>query len=208
MASLVMLTYAGVLLAFSVVVSPEMAAAEPGTVTGSRAIVVPIADPRTITVRSADEPGALILTGNASGSFPSGTTDPRIGHALLYIPAGANGTGEIDNVTIDLAAASGGAEGWIARGAGETEAWFAPADATVGEVARFEPRGRIGWLMAAGAVGFVAPLAALIVTHRGGAKRGADMTMCRECRAPLAGGSDFCVRCGAWRADEEVGSNA
>lgn len=207
MGSLVLLTYAGVLLAFSVEV-PEDAARDIEAPAGARAVVVPIASPASVRVRGDGEPGALLATGEAAGSFPSGATDVRMGRALVHVPAGANGTFAHGNATIDLAAASGGAEGWLIAGPDDAP-WFAPADATLGEVVRFESPARMGLLFGVGTFGFVAPLIALIVTHRG-AKRAPDapVAFCPECRAPMAGSAEFCMRCGAWRAREETQGRA
>lgn len=202
-ASLLVLTYAGVLLAFSIPVSDEMAAANPDAPRGSRALVVPIAAPTSVATRASGAEGTLLLRGDADGAFPTAAKDVRMGRALVYAPAGANGTVDVDNVTLDLAAMSGGFEGWILRGDAETDPWFAPADQVLGAVESFETPLKLGALFAGGTLGFVAPLVLMILTHKGSRRAGAAPdplahAMCRECRAPLAPNADFCMRCGAW----------
>jgi len=201
-ASLLLLTYAGVLLAFSVPITDEMAAANPDMPRDARAVVVPIAAPLEVRTRATGDEGALIMMGHAHGTFPTAASGVRIGHALAYVPEGSNGTLEVDNLTLDLAALSGGQEGWIAMGDAETEPWFSPASGTLGRVERFETPAKLGSLFAGGALGFVTPLVLVIVTHRGSRRGNGPATpgimVCRECRSPLAADAEFCMRCGAY----------
>lgn len=218
-ASLLLLTYAGVLIAFSVPMTDEMSAANPSVPAGARAVVVAIQEPTSVpTIAAGDDP-ALLLHGDDEGSFPTAAKDVRLGRALAYVPSGANGSIEVEGHTIDLAVISGGAEGWVAMGAAEAEPWFTNADETLGVVEKFETPTKLGALFGLGAVGFVAPLVFIIATHRGarrdrkaaasdapasGSKAAATVgsstsaSACRECRAPLAPNAEFCMRCGAW----------
>lgn len=201
-ASLLLLTYAGVLLAFSVPLTDEIHAANPDVPQGARAVVVPIGDAASVKTLLRNESPALLLQGDADGSFPTGATDLRMGRALLYVAPGSTGNVTIDNATIDLAAFSGGSEGWILRGSAEQDPWFSATDATLGEVARFETPAKLGALFAGGALGFVAPLVVVILTHRGGRRAPGSSApaalVCRECRAPIAANAEFCMRCGAY----------
>lgn len=203
-ASLLLLTYAGVLLAFSVPITSEMFTENPSVPQGARALIVPL-DPRDAIHTAADGGEAsLIMRGEASGTFPSSATDVRLGRALLYIPEGANGTVDVEGHTIDLAGFSGGSTGWVVMGAGASDPWFSATEDTLGRVDHFESPTKIGALFLGGALGFVAPLVVIILTHRGAGRRLQPQAapFCRECRAPLAPGTEFCTRCGAWSKGE------
>lgn len=204
--SLLLLTYAGVLLAFSIEVTDDVVAANPGVPSGSRAVVVPLGDPTEIATLLDGTKADLLVQGETDGGFPTGATNVRIGRALAFVPEGSNGTLAVPNanVTLDLGALSGGAEGWILRGDGETDPWFSPTGRTLGRIETYETPGKLGALFALGALGFVAPLVYIIVTHKG-ARRGAaegaprpGVAICRECRAPMTPDATFCMRCGAY----------
>lgn len=226
--SLVVLTYAAVLLTFSVPVTDAMVEANrlPGAQEPNareRAIVLPLTDPTLVPTFAArgeatlGHPGALLASGDPSASFPASATNVSLGRALAYVSRGADGTYAVStlnltdvpvadgngtstvNLTIDVPALAGGGTGFIVKGDAEREPRFVPLDEVVGQVARFEARSSIGWLFASGAFGFVAPLVFVVLTHRGAGRKGpAGMAVCRECRRPLAPGADFCSACGAW----------
>ncbi|HUR67879.1 MAG TPA: hypothetical protein VM370_01430 [Candidatus Thermoplasmatota archaeon] len=208
MSSLVLLTYAGVVFAFSVPVTPGLAQANADAPEGARAVVVPIGTVRSVATLAEGRAPALLASGRSQGSFPSSASDVRMGQALAYVEKGANGTIEVANLTLDVGALSGGSEGWIVKAANERDAWFTPKADTLGQVARYERPAFLALLLALGTVGFLAPLVAIIVTHKGAraapgrSAAGAPQIVCAECRAPLAAGTDFCTRCGAYRRAE------
>lgn len=200
--SLVMLTYASLLFAFSVPVGE-----------GSRALVAPVVDPTLVDTHARDGQGELLVSAEQRGSVPSTSVGVAIGHALAYVAPGANGTYSpavltLSNVTtangtrelrLDVPALAGGASGWIVQGESEDGPRFVPRDAALGTVSRQESTFELMAYVALGLVGFVAPLVALIATHRGAGRPGAPSNACRECRAPLDPDDPFCTRCGAFR---------
>jgi hypothetical protein len=204
LASLVLLTYAGVLFAFSVPVTEDLAAGEPSLTPGTRAVTVPISGKDAVHTLSQGGVADILVWGDSSG-FPASTQDTRIGRAALYVPANANGTVQVGNSTLDLATFSGGVEGWIVQTSDAPEPWFSARDITVGKVNQSVTSAELATLLAGGMVGFIAPLVFIVLTHRGGkptAPGGPPSGLCRECRAPLATTSTFCTRCGAWNAAE------
>lgn len=211
LASLVMMTYAGVLLAFSVRLTPELLDANRDLPEAGRAIVVPIADPQLVRTHAATGEGALLAAGKKEGAFAANAQDVTLGRALAWVPIGTtanvtltdvpsrNGT---SNLTVDAAALAGGREGWIVMGSGEEAPRFYAREEVLGEVARFSSGAALGWTFAAGIAGFVAPLVALIFTHRPSGKKGALEFACRECGAAMPRGAEFCLRCGAYRSGD------
>lgn len=197
--SLVVLTYAGIVLAFSVPVTDEMVAANPSAPAGSRAVVVPVVAPEVVGTLATNRTPSYLMVGDSEGSFPTSARNVRMGQAIAHVPAGSNGTLDVANMTFDLANMTEGHEGWIIRGENETEAWFATKEEVLGEIARYESPGHLTLLFSAGGLGFVAPLITIVATHRGGKRPGAPELVCRECRAPLASDAEFCMRCGAFK---------
>lgn len=220
MASLVIMTFAGVLLAFSVPVTDEMLAANSDLPEASRVIVVPIANGATVRTHLADGEGALLVGGklSGSGSFPASASDLSMRRALVHVSP-VNGTYEpatltlagvpsrngTRDLTLDVAALAGGASGWIVMGSAEDEPTFYAEEDVVGDVARFASINALGATFALGFLGFVAPLIGLVVTHKAPARRspaGADI-LCRECGGAMPHNGEFCLRCGAWRGGME-----
>lgn len=210
-ASLIVLTYASVLLAFSVAVTPEMQAANPSLAEG-RAIVLPVAQPKFVPT-FAQDPGnaSLLVLGVSEGSFPASAANTSIARALAFAPEDgartielrdvpvANGTA---NLTVSLDALGATGAGFVVKGDAEDAPRFVAMDAVVGRVDHVESTGGLLGLFALGAIGFVAPLVVAIVTHRGGGRRGpTGGIVCRNCRAPLAPDAQFCLRCGEYREE-------
>ena len=208
------MTYAGVLMAFSVPLTPRMLDANADLPEAGRAIVVPVPDPRAVRTHALHGEGAYLLAGRNDGSFPSGTRDASLARALAYVApqegvydppeltfagvASRNGTSEL---TVDVAALAQGASGWIVMGSNEEEPRFFARDEVVGEVVRFVSSSGLGTLFASAFVGFVAPLVFLVATHRPAGRAGAPIAMCRECRASMSPSAEFCLRCGAYRGE-------
>lgn len=207
-ASLIILTYASVLLAFSVEVTDEMLAANPGVDDG-RAIVLPVAQPKFVPTLAEGGEGALLVTGLTEGSFPASASNTTLARALAFAPEDSPRTIAIANVTVpngttnltvslDELGAQGA--GFIVKGDGEAAPRFVPMGEIVGRVDHVEGSGGLLSLFALGAIGFLAPLIAAIATHRGGGRRGpTGGIVCRNCRAPLAPDAQFCLRCGEYR---------
>lgn len=208
------MTYAGVLLAFSVPVTPAMLEANDDVPEAGRAIVVPVLDPFSVRTHAKDGEGSFLVAGDRASSFPAGTQDPSLRRALAYVEP-RNGTYEpaqisVDGVasrngtspfTLDVAALAGGASGWIVMGSNEEAPSFVARSAVVGEVARFTSGAGLAAAFALGFVGFIAPLVALVATHRPRGQRGPPVHVCRECGAAFPSNSDFCLRCGAYRGE-------
>lgn len=227
--SLVILTYAAVLVAFSVPVSEGMVQANrlPEALQPSareRAIVLPITDPTLVPTLAAGgeptlgHPGAVLAIGESTATFPASATNVSLGRALAYVSRGAHGTYTVPtlnltgvpvsdgngttfvNLTIDVPALAAGGTGFIVKGDAEAEPRFVATQDVVGKVERFEAGSSIWLLFASGAFGFVAPLVFVVLTHRGAGKAGpAGVAVCAECRRPLAADAPFCSACGAWR---------
>lgn len=203
LASLVLLTYAGVLLSFSILVTEEIASVNPELVAGTRAIIVPLGGFSAVQTLDQNETPTLLVHSAGRTRLPSNAVEPRFGRALLHVAEASNGTAEVGNRTIDLAALSGGAEGWVLQGSDDEAPWFSAKDRTVGAYARPLAPALLTGLLAVGAIGFLAPLVGIVLTHKGGQRAGAPQLFCRECRAPMPGTSDFCMRCGAYSRSEE-----
>lgn len=230
LASLVVLAYGGVMLAFSVGVTEAMEAQSrlPGTAApaeGTRALVVPVADPGLVATAAGggdgwlDWSGDLLLVADNEPDFPASALNASLVRALAHVaPAGTNGTydpptlqlggvpvvgadGNVttDNLTLDVAPLALGGKGWLVRADASGEVRFVPEDKVVGRVERFEPGGALVTVIALGAVGFVAPLGWLVATHRPSGRAGVGEVLCAECRRPMPAGSDFCTGCGAWK---------
>lgn len=211
-ASLVILTYASVLLAFSVDVTPEMRAANADAITEGRAIVLPAAQPRFIRTEAANGDGALLAIGQREGTFPASARDVSVLRAIAFVndetPRALevvnvtmpNGT---QNVTIDLDAIGARGEGFVVKGDAEETPRFVATGDVLGHVDRVESTGALAGLFLVGAIGFVAPLVVAIATHRGAGRRGAPGAgfVCRRCRGTLAPDATFCLRCGEYREE-------
>ena len=224
-ASLVLLAWAGILLAFSAPIS-DAAAAEsllPGQeepAAGHRAVVVPIVTPSEVPVFNATQEtflgvrGALLVVAEDDSDFPAGARNASVVRALVYVPAGAPNGSFADlaglpvkegdnattyNATFDLAALSGGQAGFLVKPDATRDARFVPAHQVVGQVVRFESVGDLVTLFLLGGIGFVMPLVVLVLTHRPSGRPGVGDVLCAECRRPMPGGSDFCPGCGAWK---------
>lgn len=232
--SLAILAYGGVSMAFSVKVDARMVDAMrlPGAASpavGERALVVPFpdgADAASVPVfadanasESFGARGAVLLLADGAASFPSDASNATLARALAHVelvngsysPAtitfaglpGANG----ENVTVDVLDLAKGETGFLVKGDNESSVRFVEAGRVVGQVARFDPAGAYYTILVVGGLGFVLPLAFLILTHRGAGQRGLPggapgiagaVGACPECRAPIEAGQDFCTRCGAW----------
>lgn len=224
LASLALMAYAGLLVAFSTPVTDRMAAAnalpgEPSVAAGARAIVGPAAGAPT-HVEGREGPfgraGALLVLARPGASFPSNAEDAQLVRALARVEAGAtgnvtlgevpvarNGTTERANLTVDLAALSGGRAGWIVKGDAETEPRFAEDAQVLGQAVGFEPTAFVLGMMGVGVAGFLAPLIVIVATHRAvRAPEGAlAYAVCRDCRRPVAEKAEFCPACGAWLSE-------
>lgn len=198
---------------------------------GLRALVVPLSDPTVVpTVATGDPNGTLLLVGDAGFTFPAGATNVSLVRALAYVAPTANGSyqpGNVtfsnlpyvdggnatatanasvrrENVTVDVASLAGGKAGFLVKADARPNVFFVSIDRVAGTVARFDPGSFVYAMFAIGAVGFVAPLVVIIVTHRGApagrAGPGAAIPgYCRECRAVLDPGAPFCTKCGAYQ---------
>lgn len=213
LASLSAMSYAGVVLAFSVRVTPEMVEANPDLTQGGRAVLVRVADPALVRTHADSGEGALLVAGERSGSlFASSATGVTMARALLYVDAsaasanvtliGVPSRGGATGLTLDPAQLSNGTAGWVVMGSGESAPRFFAQHAVLGEVSRFASATTLGATFAAGLLGFLLPLVAVVVTHKPSGRRGAPEIACRECGSPMQGGADFCLRCGAYRAGE------
>lgn len=198
--SLFVLASAGVGFAYSV----------PSGAPGERAVVVPIADPRQVPVGAQ---GALLAIGVPGGTFPSSANDVVLERALAFVEDGANGTAEVAdvptangtaNLTLDLAALSGGHEGFVVKADDAESPGFAETSEVIGQYVGPTTGSWLITLLVVSLAGFVAPLAFLISTHKGAPRAGASPIVCRECRAPLTAGAEFCQRCGAWLPGKEA----
>lgn len=213
LASLSAMSYAGVVLAFSVSVTPEVLEANHDLPQGGRAVLARVVDPARVETHALDGEGALLVSGErAGGLFPSSAQDVTMARALYYVDAlpaptnvtlanvpSRNGT---STLTVDADALANGATGWIVMGSGEDAPRFYAAGDVLGVVARFTSGYTLGLTFAAGLAGFILPLVAIVVTHRPSGQRGAPETFCRECGGPMPKSSEFCMRCGAYRSGE------
>lgn len=209
LASLLAMTYAGVSLAYSQKVTPEMAEANPEAKLGARMVLRVYAHPDEVRTVADDGEGDLLASGEPGPSFLATAAGVELGRALVFVAPDENGTytpatfvdgrNETVNVTAFVAAAGGTGEGWIVQGAGESEPRFVPLPRALGTVERFENATLLPALFAGGLLGFVTPLVVIVLTHRGTGRRGPPpRDTCAECRAPLAASADFCTRCGAY----------
>lgn len=223
LASLVVLSYAAIVVSFSVPVTSEMAQANAAPeLDGKRALILPMGDPALVPTfvapqdaRERDAPGAFLVVASQPADFPASTEDASLARALAWVPAGANDTlvlagvparNGTTNLSLDLAALSGGAAGFLVKGDAEDAPRFVTEAQVVGQVARYDTSLSVLALFVTGSIGFVAPLLLLVITHRGAGKRGPQaggLHVCAECRAPLGPGMEFCTRCGAWASHKE-----
>jgi hypothetical protein len=211
LASLVPMTWAGVLLAFSVPLG-DAAVGVPEAGGADRAVVVPLSDPSQVETHVRGQEAALLAAGQSEGSFPSGATNVTLARALAYVAPNANGTYEpavltltnvttangTANLTLEVASLAGGARGFLVLPAAGADAAFLPEADTLGQVAAFQSSLSLWLSFSLGLAGFLLPLMTLVLTHKGARRAGSPVAVCRECRAPMRAQSDFCVRCGAW----------
>jgi hypothetical protein len=202
--SLFLLAAAGVGLAYSVVTGMG----------GERALVLPVPDPALVETGSH---GALLAIGESGGSFPSSATNVTLERALAYAAPGTNVTVQLAdvpmpngtrNMTLDLAAMGHGKAGFVVKADDERDPRFVETKNVVGAYAGPTTTTFLLFAFVGGLLGFLLPLIALVVTHKPSGKPGiasgrSDL-VCRECRAPLAAGAEFCQRCGAWRSGKEA----
>lgn len=207
-ASLVVLVYAGVFTAFSVTVTPEMERANrlPGQnepIAGQRALTVPVPDPTSLT---GQPNGTQIMLGNPGASFPSGAVNTSIVRVIAYVTPTANGsyvpeTITVENESYNIAQLAQGKSGFIVRSDAEKEVRFAETSMLVGTVSSYEESATVVALFLAGGLGFIAPLAVLIMSHKASGKPGigvpTNAKLCPECKAPRDAALAFCSRCGA-----------
>ena len=210
--SLLFLTWAGVLLAFSVRIDEHAASFDPELGAADRAVVVPPRAPALVpTFQTHGADGAWLALGEKGGSsFPSGATDVSLLLALAYAAPDANGTyaaanltdvparNGTTNLTLDVAGLAGGGTGYLALDPRDESVRFVPTDAVLGEVVALETSAALALRFIVGAFGFVVPLLALMLTHKASKRTGAAFPFCHECRAPMGASSAFCVRCGAY----------
>ena len=209
LASLLAMTYAGVSLAFSLKVTPDVADANPEAKLGSRMIVRQVAAPEAVRTAAEGGEGDLVVSGLNAAGFVAQATNVTVGHALAFVRPDANGTYanasvvSRGNETVNVTALAAGGTGWIVQGANEPAPRFVPAASVLGVVDGFQNATLLPGLFTLAVVGFLAPLVTIVLTHRGGGTRGAPAAanLCRECRAPLASNVDFCIRCGAYARD-------
>jgi hypothetical protein len=226
--SLLILAYGGALISFSVPITQAMEAegslpGHEGPVAGRRALVLPARDPAAVPTflqgggDAAHLPGALLLVADDKPDFPAAADNATLVRALAFVTLDAEGRpapATVDlvglprrdgenvtryNLTVDLAAFSPGGPGWLVKPDATEELRFVPADRVVGTVERYESMGDLLTVLLMGGLGFVAPLVFLVMTHRPSGRPGVGEVLCAECRGPMAGGSDFCPRCGAWK---------
>lgn len=205
LASLLAMTYAGVSLAFSLKVTPEMAESDPDAQLGSRMVLRAISDPREVATLAEGRPPDLLALGDPGAAFIARAQNVSLVRAIAYVAPDENGTYEPatvvtgDNTTVNVTALANGGTGWIVQSATMGEPSFAPRETVLGEVMRFENATLLPAVFILGIVGFVAPLVTIVVTHRGAGPRSAPVGhYCRECRAPMTPAAEFCVRCGAY----------
>jgi len=213
LASLVLMTWAGVLLAFSVELDDAARAANPEAGDATRAIVLPANDLGSLATHAEDGEAGILVASETQGNLPSGATGVSLGRALARVAPDENGTytpGTIElvdvpsangttNLTLDVAALAGGAQGFLVMGAGETEPRFVPDERVLGTLGQFASATSLWARFAVGLAGFLMPLLMVVATHRGGKRAGADVAVCGECRAPLPARASFCLRCGAYQ---------
>lgn len=228
LASLLILAYGGVLLAYSVPVTAGMEAESrlPGAeapAAGARALVLPVRDPGRVPTFSGggapegELPGALLVVAEGSSDFPASADNASIVRALAYVTVDAEGRSlpstlnltnltrrEGDNVstynvTLDVGAMAGGQSGFLVKPDAAEEVRFVPEDRVVGTVEGYEGLGDLLMVFLLGGAGFVLPLVFLVVTHRPSGRPGVGEVVCAECRRPMPAGSDFCPGCGAWK---------
>ena len=210
--SLMFLAWAGVLLAFSVRIDADSAALDADLAAADRAIVVPPPAPHLLATHSTHgADAAWLATGTRGGSsLPSAAEDVTLVLALAYVGGNASATpGNLTftdvparngtaNLTVDPAALSGGAMGHLVLDPRDESVRLVPAGEAIGEVVALETTGALALRFILGGVGFVTPLLALALTHRAARRVGPSFAVCAECRAPIATGSSFCLRCGAY----------
>lgn len=195
-ASLVVLSYGAIALAFSVPVTSDMVAAnhiaDDAPQDGTRAVVAPITSGVNVpTHASGGAPAWLVVADRASVALPASSDGARLVQAIAYVSVlhngayatptlnltdltrvDANGSVERFNATVNLDEVAGGQNGFIVKAAAAGEVEFVPAHQVVGEVARFESEAWVFGVVGAGTAGFVAPLVALVATARPTGKPG------------------------------------
>lgn len=228
LASLLILAYGGVLLAYSVPVTDGMEAESrlPGMedpTSGRRARVLPVRDPARVATFSGggapegDLPGALLVVADGSSGFPAASENASVVRALAYVTVDAEGRPmpatleltnltqrEGDNVTtynatLDVGALAGGQAGFLVKPDATDAVRFVPEDRVVGTVEGYERLGDLLTVFLLGGAGFVIPLVFLVMTHRPSGRPGTGEALCAECRRPMPGAADFCPGCGAWK---------
>jgi hypothetical protein len=169
-------------------------------------------------------PGALLVVADAPVEFPSSAANVSVVRALAYVSPGANGsypspTLQLANLTavsggnlttfnasVEVTPLALGKAGFIVKAdtADGSAIRFVAQERVLGQAALYVEPPQLLWLIVLSAAGFLAPIGWLILTHRPSGTRGIPggvsgvTNACPECRAPLAPGSDFCTRCGAW----------
>ena len=219
LSSLVVLSYAGIAVAFSVPITTEMAEENSldgkGPRAGDRAVIAPIVAAKDVVTFARDPANtSMLLVAQRAAIFPAAAEQPSLVRALAYVSVLHNlsyAAPTIDfvdlpsadgpfNATVNVTQLANGQNGFFVKSDASREIRFVPSTGVVGEVARFESSLWIFGLVAFGALGFVAPLVALILTARPvkPARVGLPGAACPECRRPLPAGADFCMACGAW----------
>lgn len=205
LASLLAMTYAGVSLAMSIKVTPEIAASEPDAKLGSRMVLQSVSSREQVATLAENETPALLATASEPGALVAQTRNVSVGRALAFVQPDANGTYEPetltlrDDMTVNVTALAAGGTGWIVQATNEPTPRFVPQDQVIGIVRQFQNATLLPALFVGGIVGFLAPLVTMVLTHRGGGPRVmATGNLCLECHAPMAASADFCTRCGAY----------
>ena len=222
LASLLILAYGGVLIAYSVPVSAEMEAEgrlpgmESPPEAGRRALVLPVRDPGIVPTAMGGT-GALLLVADDVPDFPASSRNASIVRALAFVTVDPDGRVAPENVTLanltrregdnattynqsfELGPMAGGRAGFLVKPDATDGARFVPLDQVVGTVEGYESLGDLVIIFLLGGSGFLLPLVYLVVTHRPSGRPGVGEVVCAECRGPMPAASDFCPRCGAWK---------
>lgn len=219
LSSLVVLSYAGIAVAFSVPISEEMAAESAldgsGPRAGERAVIAPIVAANDVRTWARDADNAsLLMVAERAAIFPAAAEHPSLVRALAYVSVLHNlsyaaptielvGLPSAEgpfNASVNVTSMAAGQNGFFVKSDASREIRFVPTTRVVGQVTGFESSGWVFGLVAVGAAGFVAPLVALIFTARPprAVRVGIPGAACPECRRPLPAAADFCTACGAW----------
>jgi hypothetical protein len=205
---------------------------------GERAVALPAQDlPRLPTLVAGGgsdpltgRPGALLVVADGSPDFPASARNASVVRALAYVAPDANGSyasptltlhnltrvegGNVTtyDATVEVNALALGKKGFLVKADAEDTIRFVEETRVVGQLQGYVLASSVYWFLLSGGIGFLVPIAYLILTHRPTGTKGlpggvAGVTgACPECRAPVPPGQGFCTRCGAWVSKKEGGS--